>query len=162
NVARKAVNYMKSTGIADTAYFGPELEFFVFDSIRYDQTQNSGYYFIDSIEGAWNTGREKDPDAGGEGRPNPRHKRPSTGRLFPRAPARSLARHPLRNDADHDPVRPQDRSPASRGGIRWPGRNRHGIRAARRDGRQRPQVQVHHQERGQEVRQDSHLHAQAN
>jgi glutamine synthetase len=68
NVARKAVNYMKSTGIADTAYFGPELEFFVFDAVRYDQTPNSGYYFLDSIEGAWNTGREKDPNgAGGEG-----------------------------------------------------------------------------------------------
>ena len=38
NVARKAVNYMKSTGIADTAYFGPELEFFVFDDVRFDQT----------------------------------------------------------------------------------------------------------------------------
>src|SRR3954454_5344651 len=56
NVGRKAVNYMKSTGIADIAYFGPELEFFIFDDIRYDQTQNSGYFFIDSIEGAWNTG----------------------------------------------------------------------------------------------------------
>src|SRR5436190_23467773 len=50
NVARKAVNYMKSTGIADTAYFGPELELFIFDSIRYDQTQYSAYYFIDSSE----------------------------------------------------------------------------------------------------------------
>src|SRR5438128_147891 len=49
NVARKAVNYMKSTGIADTAYFGPELEFFIFDSIRYDQTQYSGYYFIKNV-----------------------------------------------------------------------------------------------------------------
>lgn len=64
NVARKAVNYMKSTGIADTAYFGPELEFFVFDEIRYDQTPNSGYYFIDSGEGAWNTGREEKPNLG--------------------------------------------------------------------------------------------------
>lgn len=62
NVARKAVNYMKSIGIADTAFFGPELEFFVFDEVRYDQTSNAGYYFIDSIEGAWNTGREeRDP-----------------------------------------------------------------------------------------------------
>src|SRR5207245_10496931 len=65
NVARKAVNYMKSTGVADTAFFGPELEFFIFDSIRYDQTQHSGYYFIDSAEGAWNTGREFDPDGKG-------------------------------------------------------------------------------------------------
>jgi len=61
NVARKAVNYMKSTGIADTAFFGPALEFFVFDEVRYDQTQHSGYYYLDSIEGAWNTGREEQP-----------------------------------------------------------------------------------------------------
>jgi glutamine synthetase len=62
HVARKAVNYMKSSGIADTAYFGPELEFFIFDSARFDQNQYSGYYFLDSDEGAWNTGRE---EAGG-------------------------------------------------------------------------------------------------
>src|SRR5436190_12295869 len=64
NVGRKAVNYMKSTGIADVAYFGPELEFFIFDDVRYDQTQNSGYYFLDSIEGAWNTGRAEGPNLG--------------------------------------------------------------------------------------------------
>jgi glutamine synthetase len=58
-VARKAVNYMKQSGIADTAYFGPELEFFVFDSARFDQTQYSGYYYLDSVEGAWNSGREE-------------------------------------------------------------------------------------------------------
>jgi glutamine synthetase len=57
-IAQKAINYMKQSGIADTAYFGPELEFFVFDNVRFDQTQNSGYYFIDSSEGAWNTGKE--------------------------------------------------------------------------------------------------------
>jgi glutamine synthetase len=64
NVARKAVNYMKSTGIADIAYFGPELEFFVFDDVRYDQTQYSGFYYLDSVEGAWNTGREEKPNLG--------------------------------------------------------------------------------------------------
>jgi glutamine synthetase len=64
NVARKAVNYMKSTGVADTAFFGPELEFFIFDEVRYDQTPNSGYYFLDSVEGAWNTGREEGPNLG--------------------------------------------------------------------------------------------------
>jgi glutamine synthetase len=62
NVGRKAVNYMKSTGIADTAFFGPEVEFFIFDDVRYDQTQNSGYYYLDSIEGAWNTGRQEAPN----------------------------------------------------------------------------------------------------
>jgi glutamine synthetase len=49
---------MKSSGIADTAYFGPELEFFVFDNVRFDQNQHSSYYFIDSAEGAWNSGKE--------------------------------------------------------------------------------------------------------
>jgi glutamine synthetase len=64
NVARKAVNYMKSIGIADSAYFGPELEFFLFDDVRFDQTANSGYYFIDSVEGAWNTGKDEKPNLG--------------------------------------------------------------------------------------------------
>jgi glutamine synthetase len=64
NVARKAVNYMKEIGVADVALFGPELEFFVFDDVRYDQDSRSGYYFVDSIEGAWNTGREERPNLG--------------------------------------------------------------------------------------------------
>ncbi|WP_437204631.1 type I glutamate--ammonia ligase [Planctomicrobium sp. SH664] len=58
NVARKAEAYMRSTGIADTANFGVEPEFFVFDSVRYDQNEHEGYYHIDSVEGEWNRGRE--------------------------------------------------------------------------------------------------------
>jgi glutamine synthetase len=64
NVARKAVNYLRSTGIADTAYFGPEAEFFIFDDIRYDQNAQEGYYHIDSIEGQWNRGRVESPNLG--------------------------------------------------------------------------------------------------
>jgi glutamine synthetase len=64
NVAKKAENYLRSTGIADTAYIGPECEFFIFDDIRFDQTTNSGYYFIDSAEGAWNSGRAENPNLG--------------------------------------------------------------------------------------------------
>jgi glutamine synthetase len=56
-VARKAEAYLKSTGIADTAFFAPEAEFYVFDDVRFETKQNEGYYHIDSIEGAWNTGR---------------------------------------------------------------------------------------------------------
>jgi glutamine synthetase len=63
-VAKKAGNYLRSEGIADAAYFGPEAEFFVLDDVRFDQTENSGYYFIDSIEGDWNTGREENPNLG--------------------------------------------------------------------------------------------------
>ncbi len=56
-VAKKAEAYLKSSGIATTAYFGPEIEFYIFNEIRFDQTSNSGYYYIDSEEGIWNSGR---------------------------------------------------------------------------------------------------------
>ncbi len=57
NIAIKAENYLISTGLADTAFFGPEAEFFIFDDIRFDQSSKEGYYFIDSNEAAWNSGR---------------------------------------------------------------------------------------------------------
>lgn len=56
-IAQKAIDYLKSTGLGDTAYVGPEAEFFIFDDVRFDQTQNTGYYYLDSIEGRWNSGR---------------------------------------------------------------------------------------------------------
>ena len=58
NVARKAVSYLKSTGIADTCFIGPEAEFFIFDDVRYDQTPRGGYFHIDSIEAEWNRGAD--------------------------------------------------------------------------------------------------------
>ena len=61
SVARKAAAYVKATGIADTAYFGPELEFFIFDRVCYDQTINAAHYEVDSSEGVWRRGR-RDPD----------------------------------------------------------------------------------------------------
>ena len=64
NVARKSINYLKSTGLADTCLIGPEAEFFVFDDIRFDQEPNRGFYYIDSIEGQWNRGREENPNLG--------------------------------------------------------------------------------------------------
>jgi glutamine synthetase len=64
NIAQKAEAYLKSTGIADTAYFGPEAEFFIFDDIRYDCSPNYAYYYIDSVEGQWNTGKEERPNLG--------------------------------------------------------------------------------------------------
>ena len=59
-VAAKAEAYLASTGIADTAFFGAEAEFYVFDDVRFETKQNAGYYYIDSIEGAWNTGRQEE------------------------------------------------------------------------------------------------------
>ena len=58
NIARKAERHLIDSGIADTSYWGPEAEFFIFNSIRYDQTANAGYFFIDSEEGVWNTGAD--------------------------------------------------------------------------------------------------------
>jgi glutamine synthetase len=58
-ISRKAEEYLKGTGIADTAYFGPEAEFYIFDSIRFDQNQHSAYYYIDAVEGVWNSGAEE-------------------------------------------------------------------------------------------------------
>ncbi len=58
HVAQKAETYLKSTGIADVSYWGPEAEFFVFNGIRYGQATNYGFYFIDSVEGNWNSGEE--------------------------------------------------------------------------------------------------------
>jgi len=63
-ICRKAVAYLRSTGIADTAYFGPEAEFFVFDDVRYGQDSHSGFYVVDSEEGTWNSGRDESPNLG--------------------------------------------------------------------------------------------------
>jgi glutamine synthetase len=59
-VARKAELYLQQTGIAETSYWGPECEFYIFDSIRFDQNQHEGYYHIDAVEGVWNSGAERD------------------------------------------------------------------------------------------------------
>ena len=63
-IAQKAEAYLKSTGIADTSYMGPEAEFFIFDDIRYDTKEQCSYYFIDSKEGKWNSGKEENPNLG--------------------------------------------------------------------------------------------------
>ena len=65
HIAKKAEAYLRQTGIADTSFMGPEAEFFVFDDVRFDQSQpNAGYYYLDSDEGAWNSGREEFPNLG--------------------------------------------------------------------------------------------------
>ncbi|HQE94782.1 MAG TPA: type I glutamate--ammonia ligase [Candidatus Marinimicrobia bacterium] len=63
-VARKGEAYLKKTGIADTCYIGPEPEFFIFDEVMYEQNQHTSMYLINSIEGAWNTGRFEEPNLG--------------------------------------------------------------------------------------------------
>jgi glutamine synthetase len=69
-ITKKAETYLKSTGIGDTAYIGPEAEFFIFDNIQFESSSNRAFYEIDSIEGVWNTGRNEEPNLGYK----PRHK----------------------------------------------------------------------------------------
>ncbi|MGZ4136166.1 MAG: type I glutamate--ammonia ligase [Actinomycetota bacterium] len=73
-IGRKAELYLKQTGIADTSFWGPECEFYIFDSVRFDQNQHEGYYHLDAVEGVWNSGRDRELD----GSPNlgykPRYK----------------------------------------------------------------------------------------
>ncbi len=88
NISQKANAYLNSTGIADTAYFGPEAEFFVFDDVRFDSKPNGSFYMVDSIEGKWNSGREEAPNLGYK----PRYKEG----YFPVAPTDSLM--DLRNE----------------------------------------------------------------
>ncbi|QNE21977.1 type I glutamate--ammonia ligase [Kribbella qitaiheensis] len=89
NIARKAQEYLKSTGIADTAFFAPEAEFYVFDDVRFETKQNESYYHIDSVAGAWNTGRVEE---GGNRGYKVRYK----GGYFPAPPVDHFA--DLRND----------------------------------------------------------------
>ena len=64
NVARKAMEYLKKSRVADACYIGPEPEFFIFDEVRYEQNQHRGFYQVDSVEGAWNTARFEEPNLG--------------------------------------------------------------------------------------------------
>ena len=64
HITRKAEAYLKSSGVADVSYWGPEAEFYIFDDVRFDQNAQCGYYYIDSSEGAWNTGRQEGPNLG--------------------------------------------------------------------------------------------------
>ena len=63
-VATKAAAYLKKSGIADTCYIGPEPEFFIFDEVRYEQNQHTGFYQVDSVEGSWNSARFEEPNLG--------------------------------------------------------------------------------------------------
>ena len=87
-IALKAENYLNSTGVADTAFFGPEAEFFIFDDVRFEQNEHTGYYSIDSAEGSWNSGRDERPNLGYK----PRYKEG----YFPVPPTDSL--HDIRTE----------------------------------------------------------------
>lgn len=73
-VARKAEAYLTESGVATTCYFGPELEFFIFDSVRFEQNQHCGYYYVESAEGEWTSGRDEGAYGGGNLGYKPRYK----------------------------------------------------------------------------------------
>jgi glutamine synthetase len=79
HIAQKAVKYLQMTGIGDQVFFGPEAEFFILDDVRFETNQRSGYYYIDSVEGAWNSGS-------GNGGPNLGNKPRYKGGYFPVSP----------------------------------------------------------------------------
>jgi len=87
NVAAKAEAYLAATGIADTAFFAPEAEFYVFDSVRFATRANESFHHVDSIEGAWNTGVEYNAD----GSDNRGYKTRFKGGYFPVSPTDQLA-----------------------------------------------------------------------
>ncbi len=79
SISKAAEKFLASSGLGDTAYFGPEAEFFLFDDVRFDTTMNSGYYYVDSVEGAYNSGTVY--EAGNLG-----HRPPIKGGYFPVPP----------------------------------------------------------------------------
>jgi len=88
SIAKKAEAYLKTSGMGETAYFGPEAEFFIFNDVKYDSGSNFTFHEIDSGEGAWNTGREESPNLGHK----PRHKEG----YFPLPPVDSM--HDVRTE----------------------------------------------------------------
>jgi len=92
HTCRRAAEYLKQTGIADTCCVGPEPEFFIFDEVRYEQNQHTGYYQIDSVEGAWNTARFEEPNLG--------YKPSFKGGYFPVSPTDTY--HDLRGEMTYE------------------------------------------------------------
>lgn len=100
-IAQKAENFLKDSGIADISYWGPEAEHFIFDSARFDQTSSSGYYYVDSEEGIWNSGAERSLSGGPNLAYRPRYKEG----YFPTSPHGHLPGHPLRVRAEDGALR---------------------------------------------------------
>src|SRR6185503_16690469 len=151
NIARKAMAYLSSTGIGDTAFFAPEAEFYVFDNVRFETKANAGYYHIDSEAGAWNSGSEDN---------NRGYKVKYKGGYFPVAPYDHFGelRDEMVLELESSGLRGA-RAPRGRHGR--PGGDQLQLRRAAQGRRRRDEVQVHRQERRLAQRQDRDLHAEA-
>ena len=141
SLGMRAEAYLKSTGIADGALFGPENEFFIFDSVKWHSDMNSTGYTIDSVQGAWNSdtdyrGRQPGPSSGHQ------------GRLLPGAAGRCLPGHPQRDVQRAGGDGPGGRSAPPRSGHRRPVRDRRRRRRPGQEGRRSADPQVRDPERG--------------
>ena len=153
-VAKKAEKYLASTGIADTAFFAPEAEFYIFDDVRFEVKQNSSFYHVDSEEGAWNSGRVEE---GG----NLANKTPYKGGYFPVSPVDKTA--DLRDDIslkliDAGFILERSHHEVGTGGQAG---DQLPLRHDGARGRRHPEVQVHRQEHLRAVGQGRDLHAEA-
>ena len=154
SIAKKAEAYLKSTGLGDTAYFGPEPEFFIFDSVTWNVDMSGCSVKIKSEEAPWSTGDDYD---GG----NMAHRAPVKGGYFPVPPVDTLldirnAIVPRARAAGR-----RGRGAPPRGGRRRPERDRHPVRAARAARRLDADPQVHGLDDRRVLRQDRDLHAEA-
>ena len=152
-VARKAEEYLLGTGIADTSFWGPELEFYIFNSVRFDQNTHEGYYHIDSDEGIWNTGQERHCE--------PRLPSEAEAGLLPDTADRQAPGSAQQDRARAHRCGRADRGPPPRSRHRRPDRDRHAFRLAREHGRQGADLQAHRQERLLPERLHRDLYAQA-
>ena len=152
-VAEKAEAYLQSTGIADTAFFGPEAEFFIFDDVRFSNTGNCSFYRSTAQKGIGTARAKNFPNLG--------YKIRAKEGYFPVAPADTLAGYPQRNVSGTGESRHPDRAPASRSRDRGPGRDRYSFRPDQDDGRLHAVLQIHRAQRRAEAQQDGHVHAEA-
>jgi len=135
-VAQKAETHLKSSGIADISYWGPEIEFYILDNVRFDQSYNYGFYYIDSEEGFWNSGQAD--------RPNLALQATLQGGLFPGPAHGPSAGSPIGNDAHAGEMRGSGRGSPPRGRYGRTSRDRHAIYDAHTHGRPSPDLQIHY------------------
>ena len=154
SLAKRAEAYLKSTGLGDTAYFGPEPEFFIFDAVEWSVDMSGSYCKIFSSEAAWSTGEKFE---GG----NMGHRPDGEGRLLPRAAGRLAAGHPLGDLPRARADGRRSRSSPSRSRQRRPVRNRHQVRVAGEARRLAAGAEVRGAQHGARLRQDGDVHAEA-
>ena len=115
--AEKAEAYLKSSGIGDTAYMGPEAEFFLFDDVRYSVEMNKVSYEVDAMDASWNTDTEYEMG-------NMGHRPGVKGGYFPVNPPMMTPGHPFGNAVDHEAYGHEGRQAPPRGGVlparAWP------------------------------------------